>query len=52
MLLVLDARNTRKGSLRQSIRSLEAVGANVLGVVMNNVKAGKAGYYSAISTNE
>ena len=51
VLLVFDAQNTRKGSLRQALRSLEAVGANVLGTVMNNVEASKNsdhfyGYYS------
>jgi receptor protein-tyrosine kinase len=45
VLLVLDAQNTRKGSVRQAMRSLEAVGANVLGTVMNNVKPSKGGYY-------
>ncbi len=45
VLLVMDAQNTRKGALRESMRSLEAVGANVLGTVMNNVKKGKGGYY-------
>lgn len=45
VLLVIDAQNTRKGSVRQSIRSLQAVGANVLGTVMNNVEITKAGYY-------
>lgn len=45
VLLVLDAQNTRKGALRESMRSLEAVGANVLGTVMNNVKKGRDGYY-------
>jgi receptor protein-tyrosine kinase len=45
VLLVVDAQKTRKGAVRSSIRSLEAVGANVLGLVMNNIKAGKAGYY-------
>lgn len=38
VLLVLDAQNTRKVSTRQSVRSLEAVGARVLGTVLNNVK--------------
>jgi receptor protein-tyrosine kinase len=42
VLLVLDAQNTRKGAVRQAVRSLEAVGANVLGTVMNNVKAPKS----------
>jgi capsular exopolysaccharide synthesis family protein len=46
VLLVIDAQNTRKGAVRQAMRSLEAVGANVLGTVMNNVKASKQGYYS------
>ncbi len=45
VLLVLDAQKTRKTALRESMRSLEAVGANVLGTVMNNIKKGKGGYY-------
>lgn len=45
VLLVLDAQNTRKGSVRQAMRSLESVGARVLGTVMNNVKKAKGGYY-------
>jgi Mrp family chromosome partitioning ATPase len=46
VLLVSDAQNTRKGSVRQAMRSLEAVGANVFGTVMNNVRtASKGGYY-------
>jgi capsular exopolysaccharide synthesis family protein len=44
VLLVSDAQNTRKGSTRQAVRSLGAVGANVLGTVMNNVKASEGGY--------
>ena len=46
VLLVLDAQNTRKGSVRQALRNLEAVGANVLGTVMNNVEAPKSGHYA------
>jgi capsular exopolysaccharide synthesis family protein len=45
VLLVLDAQNTRKGSVRQTMRSLETVGANVLGTVMNNVTISKDSYY-------
>jgi capsular exopolysaccharide synthesis family protein len=45
VLLVLDAQNTRKGSVRQAMRSLENVGANVLGTVMNNVELSRSGYY-------
>src|SRR5918997_609543 len=45
VLLILDAQHTRKGSLRQAMRSLEAVDANVLGTVMNNVKVAGGGYY-------
>ena len=45
-LLVVDAQNTRKVAVRQSVRSLEAVGANVLGVVMNKAQAfGTNEYY-------
>lgn len=41
MLLVIDTRRTRKGSVRRSMRSLEAVGVRVLGTVMNNVELSK-----------
>jgi len=36
VVLVLDAQNTRKWAVRQSVRALEGVGANLLGTVMNN----------------
>jgi receptor protein-tyrosine kinase len=36
VLLVLDSQNTRKGAVRQAVRGLQSVGANVLGTVMNN----------------
>jgi len=45
VLLVIDSQSTRKGSVRQAMHSLEGVGANVLGTVMNNVKASKGDYY-------
>jgi capsular exopolysaccharide synthesis family protein len=45
VLLVFDARNTRKRAVMQSIRSLEAVGVNVLGTVMNGVRAAGQNYY-------
>lgn len=46
VLLVVDAQNTRKGSVYRAMRSLEAVGTRVLGTVMNNVKVTKDGYYN------
>jgi capsular exopolysaccharide synthesis family protein len=45
VLLVLDFRSTRKNVLRDAVRSLEAVGANTLGTVVNNVRQTKATYY-------
>lgn len=45
VLMVLDAQNTRKGALRQAIRRLEAIGATVLGTVMNRVEGSKASHY-------
>jgi receptor protein-tyrosine kinase len=45
VLLVVDAQGTRKESLRKALRSLESVGANVLGTVMNNVEASKSARY-------
>ncbi len=44
VLLVLDAQNTRKGAVREAMRSLEAVGAHVLGTVMNNVNISRRTY--------
>ena len=44
VLLVLNAQKTRKGTLRQSMRSLQAVGTRVIGTVMNDVTASKGGY--------
>jgi capsular exopolysaccharide synthesis family protein len=47
ILLVFDAQGTRKGALRRSIRSLEAVGANLLGMVMNNVQTSESPYFGS-----
>ncbi len=49
VLLVFDAQKTRKVAVRRSVRSLETVGANVLGTIMNNVKVSKSGYYTEYS---
>jgi capsular exopolysaccharide synthesis family protein len=46
-LLVLDAQNTRKASVRRSVHSLRAVGANLLGTVMNNVNGSVESYNRA-----
>jgi capsular exopolysaccharide synthesis family protein len=42
VFLTVDAQRTRKRSVQRSKRSLEAIGANVLGTVMNNVKLSKS----------
>jgi len=44
-VLVFDSQRTRKVSIRQSVRSLEAVGARVLGTVMNNTKVPRRSSY-------
>lgn len=41
VLLVLDSHKTRREALRESTRRLEAVGANLLGCVMNNAEGPK-----------
>jgi polysaccharide biosynthesis transport protein len=56
VLLVLDSKHTRKGSLRQALRRLENVGANVLGTVMNKYDAPRGrttddGYYPLSPTD-
>jgi capsular exopolysaccharide synthesis family protein len=38
VLLAMDAQKTRKVALRRTVRDLQLVGANVLGVVVNNVE--------------
>jgi capsular exopolysaccharide synthesis family protein len=45
VLLVIDAQGTSKGSVRKAVRDLQAVGANVLGTVLNNVDAKRGDYY-------
>lgn len=45
VLLVIDSGGTRKETVRRSMRSLETVGANLLGTVMNNMMASDASYY-------
>lgn len=45
VLLVVNAQYTRKAFVRRSMRSLKAVGANVIGTIMNNVKGSKDNYY-------
>jgi capsular exopolysaccharide synthesis family protein len=45
VLLVVDAQKTPQGAVRGAIRSLRAVGANILGTVMNNVEGLESDYY-------
>jgi capsular exopolysaccharide synthesis family protein len=51
VLLVLDAQNTRKSTVRQALRSLGTVGANVFGTVMNNVKVPNGAYFDSYEYN-
>lgn len=45
VLLVLNSQSARKKEVHQAVRSLDAVGARVLGTVINNVRARKGDYY-------
>jgi capsular exopolysaccharide synthesis family protein len=45
VLLVLDSERTSKRSLRKAVRNLEAVGANVLGTVVNKARNTKTVLY-------
>ena len=45
VLLVLDFRRTRKNVLSDAVRGLEAVGANILGTVVNNSRQTKPTYF-------
>jgi capsular exopolysaccharide synthesis family protein len=44
VLLVFDAQQTRKEDVRQSVKTLETVGATVLGTVMNRFEVSHRGY--------
>jgi capsular exopolysaccharide synthesis family protein len=44
VLLVIDSEGTQKRSIRGSMRSLETVGASVLGMVINNATTSADGY--------
>lgn len=45
VLLILDARKTRRGEVRRAMRGLTTVGAHVLGTVMNSVIGSRHDYY-------
>ncbi len=45
VLLVLDSQGTSKGSLRKAVRNLEAVGANILGTLVNKAPKAQTGRY-------
>ena len=45
VLLVLNAGQTRREAAARAVESLHRVGANVIGVVLNAVPAGRGGYY-------
>ena len=45
VLLVLDSQKIRTAALRQAVRNLETVGAEDLGLVMNNAKVPKGSNY-------
>jgi capsular exopolysaccharide synthesis family protein len=45
VLLVLDSQGTSRGSVRRAIRNLEAVGAKVLGTILNKAPKAETGYY-------
>jgi capsular exopolysaccharide synthesis family protein len=44
VLLILDPQRTRKGSLRRALHSLQGVGANVLGTLMNKAEVPANGH--------
>ena len=45
VLLVLDARDIRKGAVLRAMHRLQTVGATVLGTIINDAKVSKGGYY-------
>ena len=45
VLVVVEAGRTRKNLAREGVEALRQVGANLLGVVLNQLRAGRGGYY-------
>jgi capsular exopolysaccharide synthesis family protein len=45
VLLVVDAGETRREVARRAVESLQQVGANLIGVVLNRVPSRRSGYY-------
>ena len=45
VIVVVQAKRTRKQELRKALEGLDAVDANVVGVVLNRMPAGTGGYY-------
>ena len=45
VLLVVDARVTRRGMATRGVESLRTVGANIVGAVLNKLSARSGGYY-------
>jgi len=46
VLLVVEPKKTRMAAARQAVNQLERAGANVIGMVYNNVPIKRAGYYT------
>jgi capsular exopolysaccharide synthesis family protein len=45
VILVIDPTKTKRGALRHAIEQLQQVKANLLGVVLNNIKISRSQYY-------
>jgi non-specific protein-tyrosine kinase len=45
VILVIDPTKTKRGALRHALEQLQSVNANLLGVVLNNVKIKRSNYY-------
>jgi non-specific protein-tyrosine kinase len=45
VILVMDPTKTKRGALRHAIEQLSRVNANLLGVVLNNIKVKRSQYY-------
>lgn len=45
VLIVAEAAQTRKKVAQEGIEALQKVGANLVGVVLNRIRAGRGGYY-------
>ena len=45
VILVIDPKKTKRGAIQQAVEQLQRLDARLLGIVLNNIKVKRSGYY-------